>query len=173
MCNGLVAVHPFYLVGSNHLPTWKARSDVAPRCTHRRCKWRTTVLELPAMLKLVRHTIMYKICLSLAFSPQTGTWGKTRGKQKLLPFPTCRSPTCHSLQTDRHSPFGPKIVNHHDALNSFHLESIPNLQGVKTRLRWRTTLWGSKSETARVPAGAKWGAKGWVWVWPPPWRPST
>lgn len=23
---------------------------------------------------------MYKICLSLAFSPQTGTWGKTRGK---------------------------------------------------------------------------------------------
>ena len=87
---------------------------------------------------------MYKICLSLAFSPQTEAWGENTWQTKLL----------------HRSPFGPKFVNHHDALNSFHLESIPNLQGVKTRLRWRTTLWGSKSETARVPAGAKWGAKG-------------
>ena len=74
----------------------------------------------------------------------------------------------NTWQTDRCSPFGPKFVNHHDALNSFHLESIPNLQGVKTRLRWRTTLWGSKSETARVPAGAKWGAKGGFGVGHPP-----
>ena len=118
---------------------------VSIRCSTRRCKWRAEVLSnWLSIRKFIRGgrndskrsaSSLFWLCCS-----STPRHAETSGAYTM-------DKMCLS-QTDRRSPFGP-IETIHDAFISFHLDPISNLQGVKTRLRWRTP-WGSKSETARV-----------------------
>ncbi len=59
------------------------------------------VVQLPDMLKLVGHTQWIKRVYGWLFS------GRNMGENKCQTKEVVHFPTCHSLQTDRRSPFGP------------------------------------------------------------------